>query len=84
MTVPLTSTIIMLGPRAADSNACTDTAMPINLSHREDHPFQLWRLTQSWRTALKHRQCAQANRLTLAVAKPVPTSFISQPLPLSP
>ena len=26
MTVPLTSTIIMLSPRAADSNACTGTA----------------------------------------------------------
>ena len=51
MTVPLTSTIIMLGPRA-DSNACTGTALPINLSHRECHPFQLWRLTQSCRTAL--------------------------------
>jgi hypothetical protein len=36
MTVPLTSTIILLGPRAADSNACTDTALPINLSHREE------------------------------------------------
>jgi len=44
MTVALTSTIIMLGPRAADSNACTGTALPIDLSHRQCHPFQLWRL----------------------------------------
>jgi hypothetical protein len=37
MTVPPTSTIIMLSPRAADSNACTGTALPINLCHREYH-----------------------------------------------
>ena len=55
MTVALTSTIIMLGPRPADSNAGTGTVLPINLSHREYLPFQLWRLTQSWRTALEHR-----------------------------
>jgi hypothetical protein len=84
MTVPLTSTIIMLGPRAADSNACTGTALPINLSHREYQPFQLWRLTQSWCTALEHRQCARTNRLPLAAAKPAPTSTVSEPLPLSP
>src|ERR1700757_1840859 len=84
MTVPLTSTIIMLSPRAADSNACTGTALPINLCHRGYHPFQLWRLTQSWRTALEHRQCARINRLPLAAAKPTPTSIISEPLPLSP
>ena len=70
MTVPLTSTIIMLGPRAADSNACTGTALPIDLSHRQCHPFQLWRLTQSCRTALEHRQCARTNRLPLAATKP--------------
>ena len=84
MTVPLTSTIIMLGPRAADSNACTGTTLPINLSHREYQPFQLWRLTQSWRTALEHQQCARTNRLPLAAAKPAPTSTVSEPLPLSP
>src|SRR6478609_5941130 len=84
MTVALTSTIIMLGPRAADSNACTGTALPIDLSHRQCHPFQLWRLTQSCRTALEHRQCAPTNRLPLAAIKPPPTSTISEPLPLSP
>jgi hypothetical protein len=83
MTVALTSTIIMLGPRAADSNACTGTALPIDLSHRQCHPFQLWRLTQSCRTALEHRQCAPTNRLPLAAIKPPPTSTISEPLPLS-
>jgi hypothetical protein len=35
MTVPLTPTVIVLGPSAADSNARTGTALPINLSHRE-------------------------------------------------
>jgi hypothetical protein len=48
---------LVLGPRAADSNACTGTALPINLSHREYQPFQLSRLTQSWRTALDDRRC---------------------------
>ena len=84
MTFSLTPTVIVFGPRAADSNACTATALPINLSHREYQPFQLWRLTQSWRTALEHRQCARTNRLPLAAAKPAPTSTVSQPLPLSP
>src|SRR6266403_1416075 len=70
--------------RAADSNACTGTALPINLSHREYQPFQLWRLTQSSCTALEHRQCARTNRLPLAAAKPAPTSTVSEPLPLSP
>src|SRR5712671_6382578 len=58
--------------------------LPINLSHREYQPFQLWRLTQSWCTALEHRQCARTNRLPLAAAKPAPTSTVSEPLPLSP
>jgi hypothetical protein len=59
-------------------------ALPINLCHREYHPFQLWRLTQSWRTALVHRQCARTNRPPLAATEPAPTSTISDPLPLSP
>ena len=60
------------------------TALPINLSHRKYQRFQLWRLTQSWRTALEHRQCARTNRLPLAAAKLAPTSTASEPLPLSP
>ena len=32
MTVPLTPIAIVLGPSAADSNARTGTALPINLS----------------------------------------------------
>src|SRR6266511_3345761 len=66
MTVPLTSTIIMLSPRAADSNACTGTALPINLCHREYHPFQLWRLTQSWRTALEQHDLSKHPQSSMA------------------
>jgi len=44
MTVPLTPTVIVLGPSAADSDARTGTALPINLSHRECRPLQSWRL----------------------------------------
>ena len=61
MTVLLTSTVIVLGPSAADSNACTGTALPINLSHRECRPFQPWRLTQSRRTASR-TPAARANK----------------------
>jgi hypothetical protein len=32
MTLPLTPTVIVLGPSAADNNACTDTVLPINPS----------------------------------------------------
>jgi hypothetical protein len=39
MTFPLMPTIIVLGSSAADSNACTGTALPINLSHRECRRF---------------------------------------------
>jgi hypothetical protein len=42
MTVLLTSTVIVLGPSVADSNACTGTVLPINLSHRECRLFQPW------------------------------------------
>src|SRR5438132_5588013 len=73
MTFPLTPTVIVLSPSTADNNACAGTALPINLSHRKYQRFQLWRLTQSWRTALEHRQCARTNRLPLAAAKPAPT-----------
>ena len=49
MTVPLTSTMIALGLGAADSNACTGTTLPINLSNLECRPFPSRRLTQSLR-----------------------------------
>jgi len=62
MTIPLTPTVIVLDLSAADSNACTGTALPINLSHRECCPFQPRTLTQSRRTALERRPRAQINR----------------------
>jgi hypothetical protein len=84
MTLPLTPTVIVLGPSAADSNACTATALPINLSHRECRPLQLCRSTQSRRTALDRRPRAQTNRLPPAGANPAPTATATEPWPLSP
>jgi len=84
MTVTLTSTVIVLGPSAADSNACTGTALPINLSHRESRPFQPWRLTHSRRTAIERRPRAPTNRLPLTRANPAPNATATEPWPLSP
>ena len=87
MTVPLTPTVIVLGPSAADSNACAGTALPINLSHRECRPFQPWRLTQLARTALERRPRAQKNRFPLAAANPAPTATatsLSATIPIVP
>jgi hypothetical protein len=68
MTVLLTSTVVVLGPSAADNNACAGTVLPINLFHRECRPLQPWKLTQSQRTALGRRPRAQKNRLPVADA----------------
>ncbi len=84
MIFPLTSTVIMLGPSAADSNACTATALPINLSNLECRPLPSRRSTQSRRIALERRPHAQTNRLPLAGASQAPTSTANEPLPLSP
>jgi hypothetical protein len=84
MTVPLAPTLIVLGPSAADSNARSGTALPINLSHRECHPFQPWTLTQPRRTALERQPRAQSNRLLLAAADPAPPATDTEPWPLSP
>ena len=46
MTMLLTSTVVVLGPSAADNNACAGTMLPIKLFHRECHPLQPWKLTQ--------------------------------------
>jgi hypothetical protein len=82
MIFPLTPT--MLGPTAADSNARTGTALPINLSNLQCRPFLPRRLTQSPRIALDRRPRLQTNRLALARANPDPTSATNEPLPLSP
>ena len=84
MTVPLTPIVIVLGPSAADSNACTGTVLPINLSHRECRLFQPWRLTQSRRKPLERRPRAQTNRRPLAGANPAPTAAATEPWSLSP
>jgi hypothetical protein len=67
MTVALTSTVIVLGTSAVDSNARIGTMLPINLSHRKCRPFQPWRLTQSRCTALGARRARNQ------------TAFYSQP-----
>ncbi len=46
MTFPLTPTVIVLGLSPADSDACTGTALPIDLSDLECRPFLPPRLTQ--------------------------------------
>src|SRR5262245_65954932 len=46
MTILLTSTVVVLGPSAADNNACAGTMLPIKLFHRECRPLQPWKLTQ--------------------------------------
>ena len=83
MTVPLTSTVIVLGTSAADSNACTGTTLPINLSHRVCRPFPPWRLTQSRRSGLERRTedaTDQATLPDLGVEAPSLTAPISGPL----
>ena len=70
MTVPLTPTVIVLGLNAADRNACTGTALPISLFHRECGPFQPGSLTQSPRTL----SSADINRHPRPPANPAPTT----------
>jgi len=84
MTFPLTPTVIMLDLSPPDSDACTGTALPINLSHRESRPFQPWRLTHSRRTAIERRPRAPTNRLPLTRANPAPNATATEPWPLSP
>jgi hypothetical protein len=84
MTFWLTPPVNVLGLSAADSNACTRIALPINLSHRESIPFQPWRLTQSRRTTLERRPRAQINRRLLAAANPAPIATATEPWSLSP
>ncbi len=77
MTILLTSTVVVLGPSAADNNACAGTMLPIKLFHRECRPLQPWKLMQSQRTALGRRPRAQKNRLPVADANPAPTATAS-------
>jgi hypothetical protein len=84
MTVPPTPTVIVLGSSAAGSDACTGTALPINLSHGECRPSHTRRLMQSRRTALERRTRAQSNRLPLPGTDPAPTTTATEPRPLFP
>jgi hypothetical protein len=84
MTFPLTPTVIVLGRSPADSDACTSTALPINLSNLECRPFLPRRLTQLRRIALDHRSRAQTSRFPLARSNQASTSSADKPLPLSP
>jgi hypothetical protein len=84
MTFPLAPTPIVPGLSPADSDACTGTTLPINLSNLESRPFLPPRLTQLRRTALDHRSRAQTSRFPLARSNPGSTSSANKPLPLSP
>jgi hypothetical protein len=79
-----TPTVIVLALSPADSNACTATALPINLSDLECRPFLPRRLTQLRRIALDHRSRAQTSRFPLARRNPGSRSSANKPLPLSP
>jgi hypothetical protein len=59
MTILLTSTVVVLGPSAADNNACAGTMLPIKLFHRECRPLQPGNWRKSQRTALGRRPRAQ-------------------------
>jgi hypothetical protein len=84
MTVPLTSPVIVRGRSAAGSNACTSTALPINLSQREGGSFQCRRSTKLPPTAPAHRGYPQPNRRQLAAANPAPIATTTEPRPLFP
>src|ERR1700716_3755240 len=61
MTFPLTPTVIVFDLSPPDSDACTGTALPINLSNLESRPFLPRGLTQLRRIALDQRSRAQTN-----------------------
>ena len=84
MTFPLTPTVIVFDLSPPDSDACTGTALPINLSNLESRPFLPRGLTQLRRIALDQRSRAQTNRFPLARSNPGSTSSANKPLPLSP
>ena len=84
MTAPLTSTVIMLDPSAADSDAATGAALPINLSNLECCPFTPRRSTQLMTKARDRQPRAQTNRLLLAAAEPAPPATATEHRPLSP
>jgi hypothetical protein len=74
MTLPLTPTVIVLGPSAADSNACTNTALPINLSNLQCRLFSPRRLTQSLHIALDRQPPMQNKPPSARTRPPSPNS----------
>ena len=84
MTSPLMLTVIGLDPSAADSNACTGTAMPIDLFNLECRSLPTRRLAQSLRGALDRRPYEQIIRRRLAAADSTPPATANEPWPLSP
>jgi hypothetical protein len=84
MTFPLTPTGIVLGLSPADSDACTATALPINLSNLQCRPFLPRRLTQLRRIALDHQSRTQTSRFPLARSNQGSASSANKPSPLSP
>jgi hypothetical protein len=84
MTFPLTHTVIVLGLSAADSDASTGTARPINRSNLQCRPFLSQRLTQLPRIDLDHRSREQTSRFPLERSNQDSTSSPNKPSPLSP
>lgn len=84
MTSPLTLTVRVLGPSAADSNTRTDTAMPINLSDLQWRSLPPSKSMQSSRKVLEYRPRGQTKHPPLAGATPAPITTITEPGPLSP
>jgi hypothetical protein len=84
MTFPLTLTVIVLGLSAADSDASTGTARPINRSNLQCRPFLSQRLTQLPRIDLDHRSREQTSRFPLERSNQDSTSSPNKPSPLSP
>jgi len=80
MTILLTSTVVVLGPSAADNNACAGTMLPIKLFHRECHPLQPWKLTQ----IAAHSSRAPAARPSRRGRQPSPDRDRHEYRPLSP
>jgi hypothetical protein len=74
MTILLTSTVVVLGPSAADNNACAGTMLPIKLFHRECRPLQPWKLTQIAAHSSRAPAVRPKNRLPVADANLAPTA----------
>jgi hypothetical protein len=84
MTFSLMLTVIVLSLSAADSDARTGPARPINRSNLQCRPFLPRRLTQLRHIALDHRSRAQTSRFPLERSNQDSTSSPNKPSPLFP